>query len=220
MNVLLFLESYYTLFFVWLSALMAGFVVAKNGQLNFRLFAGLIIVLAIVETIANIISFQKIKNHFLFNFSDSLLFFGAACFFYSNLLNKRIRKIILLFLIIFPVFFLLNNIFIQGFYTLNTNSYIFGGSLLLCLSVAYLWQLYVSDDNDSIFRDPVFWISIAYLFYCAISIPFLGMLNYLWNQSHSFTRLYYIRIYDISKIIYNILLTAGLLCMNLFSKQN
>ena len=89
----------------------------------------------------------------------------------------------------------------------------------MVLAVAYLWQLYTSDETQSIFRDPVFWISLAYLFYCTISVPYLGMLNYLYENYPEFTRQYYVIIYDVAIIIKNVLLTAGFLCMQFPMKR-
>ena len=219
MAMLDFFKMFYTIFFVWLAGITAAFSLCKPVPFSYRFFAWLIIFIAVMETIANIMAFNGIRNHFLFNIFEPVNFFTVAFFYYYQLHHSFIKKIILLYLWIFPLFVIINMIFIQSFFTLNTNSYVFGGSFILLLSGAYLWQLYSSDETQSIFRDPVFWVSLAYLFYCAISVPYLGMLNYLYEQYPDFTREYYI-VYDGAIIIHNILLTAGFLCILFPMKRN
>ena len=215
-----FIGVYFTLIFVWMACLAAGTVAGKPVLAHYRSLAWLILLLGLVETAANILAFNNIKNHFLFNLSESVRFLGVARFFYVVLANSALKKIALGFLFLFPVFVLANMVLVQGFFTLNTASYVLGGSFVLLLSVAYIWQLYVSDETRSIFRDPAFWISLAYLLFLAVSVPYIGMLNYLWNKYPSFTSHYYDYIFQTALIIHNILLTAGFLCMRPSLKQN
>ena len=219
MAMLYFLKMFYTIFFVWLSGIAAAASLRKPVSFSYRFFAWLIIFIAVMETIANIMAFNNIRNHFLFNIFDPVNFFTAALFYYYRMHSLLIKKVIRFYLWVFPLFVVINVILVQSFFNLNTNSYVFGGSFILLLSVAYLWQLYSSDETHSIFRDPVFWISLAYLFYCAISIPYLGMLNYLFEQYPEFTRQYYI-VYNGAIIIKNVLLTAGFLCILFPMKHN
>jgi hypothetical protein len=148
------------------------------------------------------------------------LFYGASLFFYRSLTDPIVCRAVLLFLWAYPAAWLVDEFFLQGFFVLNTYTFVLGGSALLGFSVAYLWQLYASDDTRSIFPDPVFWISIAFIFYCAISVPYIGMLNYLNTEFPAFSRDYYLHIYDATIIIYNLLLTTGLLCMSLYQKPS
>lgn len=220
MPVLDFFKTFYTIFFVWLAGLAAANSLRKPVSLAFSFFACLIIFITVMETVANIMAFNSHRNHFIFNIFDPINFFMIAYFYYFQLHHPFIKKIILLFLWIFPLLVIINAIFIQSFSNLNTNSYVLGGSFILLLSVAYLWQLYSSDETQSIFRDPVFWISLAYLFYYTISVPYLGMLNYLFAKYPQFTREYYVIVYEGSIIINKILLTTGFLCLKFQTKQS
>ena len=215
-----FIKQFYTIIFIWLSGATATLALRKNLQFSYRMFAWLIIFLSVMWTIAYILAFKKITNHFLFNIFDPVEFFILPLFYYYQFNNSFLKKIIRIYLWIFPPFVLINAWRIQNFYELATNSYVFGGTFILILSVAYLWQLYTSDETQSIFRDPVFWISMAYLFYCAIAVLFLGMLNELWKKDPVFTRKYYFIIYNGAMIINRVLLTAAFLCMKPIMKQS
>jgi len=209
-----FLKLFYTSIFIWLSGTAAALALRKKLSFSYQLFAWLIITLSVMLTVAYILAFKNIANHLLFNIFDPLEFFIIPLFYYYHLSNRVIKNIILIYLFIFPIFVLINALLIQNFHQLATNSYVFGAAFTILLSVAYLWQLYTSDDTDSIFRDPVFWISLAYVFYCAVSIPYLGMLNDLWEKHPVFTRKYYFIMYYGAIIINRIFLIAAFVCMN------
>lgn len=213
MVVIEFLKIFYTLFFVWLTCLTAIFIFRKTLPFSYRGFAVLIILLSVLETIGNVIGFIYSNNHFFFNIIYAIELTFVPWFFQYWLQRLWIRKIIQGFILIFPLFVLVNTIWIQGFLTLQTYSYVFGGSVILLLSVSYLWELYTDEESQNILRNPIFWFSLAYLIYFSVSVPYFGMLNYLVANYPSFATLYYELIFDGTICLYNILLTTGLLCL-------
>lgn len=213
MEIVKFLQEFYTIIFVWLTCLTAIYASAKSISSSYRGFALLIIILGIIETIANVIGHNGIKNHFLFNIIYSIRAIFVPYFYKDWLQNLKIKRIIKIVVIIFPLFVAVNTIWIQGFFTLQTYSFVSGGTFILLLSVAYLWELYTNEESQNIIRDPVFWFSLAHLIYFAVSLPYIGMFNFLWSNYPSFTTLYYELIFDGTICLYNILLTTGFLCL-------
>ena len=209
-----FLKNFYTLFFVWLTCLTAIFIFRKTLPLSYRRFILLIIILSILETVANAIGFfGRMKNHFIWNIIYVIQLTLVPYFFKSWLRSLRIKKFITIYIYIFPLFVLINTLWIQGFFTLHTYDFVIGGSFILFLSVAYLGELYTNEESQNILRNPVFWFSLAYLTYFAVSVPYLGMLNYLVTNYPSFATLYYELIFEGTSCLYSILLTIGFLCM-------
>lgn len=209
-----FLKNFYTLFFVWLTCLAAIFIFRKTLPLSYRWFILLIIILSILETVANAIGFfARMKNHFVWNIIYVIQLTLVPYFFKFWLRRLWIKKIITIYIYIFPLSVLVNTLWIQGFFTLHTYNFVIGGSFILFLSVAYLGELYTNEESQNILRNPVFWFSLAYLFYFAVSVPYLGMLNYLVTNYLSFATLYYEHIFERTNCLYNILLTIGFLCM-------
>jgi hypothetical protein len=208
-----FFTIFYTLFFVWLTCLTAIFIYRKTLPVPYRRFALLIILLSILETIGNIIGFIYSNNHFFFNIIYAIELTLVPWFFKYWIQRLWIKKIIQWFILIFPLFVLVNTIWVQGFFTLQTYSFVLGGSFILLLSVAYLGELYANEESQNILRNPVFWFSLAFLIYFAVSVPYFGMLNYLVTNYLSFATLYYELIFEGTICLYNILLTIGLLCM-------
>jgi len=211
---LAFIKMYYTVVFVWLSGLAALWALRKPLPFAYRLFAWMVVVLSLQLTAAYILAFNNIPNHALFNFFDPLEFFLVPLFFRFQLTSAWLKRVITGYLFIFPIFVLVNLLWIQDLQHLATNSYVAGAAFTLLLCVAYLWQLYNSEDTESIYIDPVFWISLGYVFYTAVSIPYLGMLNDLWNKHPQFTRQYYFIMYYGAIIVNRIFLTIALLCLS------
>jgi hypothetical protein len=140
-----------------------------------------------IDTAGNIITrYYKLNNHFYYNLVWGVQYVIIAYFYYHTLQSRVIKKIILGFFAFFPIFFIVNACCIQGFYTLQTFSIISGASFMLLFAVSYIWQVYTSTETQSIFRDPVFWFSLAWLFYYGLTAPYFGMLNYLLNNDPDF----------------------------------
>lgn len=120
------------------------------------------------------------------------------------------KRLIKIFIILFPILVLINNIWLQGFYKLQTYTYVLGGLFIISFAIAYLWQLYNSEETHSIFSEPVFWFSIAWLFYFIVTVPYFGMLNFIVENYRAFAEKYYLLI-DITDSLYKLLLAVGFL---------
>ncbi len=212
------LELYYPLLFVWLSGITALFVYKKLETPVMRLLAVSIMLIALIDTAGTVLAGFHKGNHFLYNILYAINFLILGLFFSKVLRSLFMKRLAYIFLISFSLFHIINTVFIQGFEKLNTYSYVFGGSFVLVFSIAYIWQLYMSDETKSIWRDPAFWFSVAWLIYFAVSVPYFGMLNFLWEQYPDFTSFYFSVIYFAAAIIYNLLITTGLLCRRISAK--
>ncbi|MGE5108091.1 MAG: hypothetical protein ACM3H8_11135 [Sphingobacteriales bacterium] len=98
MALLHFFKMFYTIFFVWFAGLAAAFSLRKAIPFSYRIFAWLIIFIAVTETIANVIAFKGVRNHFLFNIFEPVNFFTVALFYYYQLHSLSIKKIIRFYL--------------------------------------------------------------------------------------------------------------------------
>jgi hypothetical protein len=208
-----FLQVFYTAIFVWLTCLTAIFVFRRNLPFSYRGFAVLVICLSILEITGNVIGFVYSNNHFFFNIIYTIELTLVPFFFRYWLKRRWLKAVIQAYVFLFPLFVLINTIFIQGFFTLQTFSFVIGGSFTLLLAVAYLGELYAHEEALNIFRDAVFWFSLAYLIYFAVSVPYFGMLNYLVTNYFAFAKLYYELIFDPTICLFNIFLIIGLLCL-------
>jgi len=219
MSLFQFLTEYYPIVFVWISGITIVIMYRNSWPLSFRILAFFILLYVVSDTTGSIMGVvYKMRNHFVYNFLYTIQFIVISIFFYYQANSSLIRKVILYFLFIFPLFVFVNAIWFQNFFTLQTFSYVFGGSFVILLSVSYLWQLYVSEETHSIFRDPVFWFSLAWLLNFAVTVPFFGMLNYLNSNFPDLALNYYLLVIDISDCLRSILLTIGFLCIRVMKK--
>jgi magnesium-transporting ATPase (P-type) len=212
------LEQYYPIVFVWLSSIAAAFSFQKPWPSSFKWLAFSVVFMALIDTSGTILAAYNIKTHFLYNILYTVNFVLIANFYYSQLSYPIVKRIARAFIYIFPLFVLANGLFIQGFSTLHTYSYVVGGSFIVAMAVAYLWELYISEDTQNIFQNPAFWFSISWLLFFAVSVPYLGMLNYLWSKVQVFTTYYYYIVYIGASILYNLGLIIGFLCKKATTK--
>ena len=226
MAILRFLFDFYPLIFSWAASIIALIVFRRWMPVHFKLLLVFVFLYAFVDTAGNIIAryyfdtaghiiarSNKLNNHFYYNLVWGVQYMVIAYFYYHTLQSRIIKKIILGFFALFPIFFIINACWVQGFNTLQTYSIVLAGSFMLLFAVAYIWQVYTSTETQSIFRDPVFWFSLAWLFYYGLTAPYLGMLNYLLNNNPDFAFTYYIWVIDFSECLRNSLLIIGFLCM-------
>jgi hypothetical protein len=214
MDILRFLFDFYPLIFSWAASIVALIIFRRWMPLHFKLLLVFVFLYGFVDTAGAIIArIYDLNNHFYYNIVWGIQYIIIAYFYYYTLKSRIIKKIILVFFVLFPIFFLINACWIQGFYTLHTYSIVLGASFMLLFSVSYIWQVYTSTETQSIFRDPVFWFSLAWLFYYGLTAPYLGMLNYLLNNDPDFAFGYYVWVIDFSDCLRNLLLIIGFLCM-------
>jgi hypothetical protein len=219
MSIIQFFKEYYTIFFVWFSGITVLIVYRRYWPLSYKVLGLFIVLYVLLDTAGSIMAaFYKIHNLFFYNIVYDIQVIVISYFFFHQLYSHFIKKVIRSFFFIFPLFALVNTIWWQGFFTWQTYSFVFGGSFIILLSVAYLWQLYISEETQSIFRDPVFWFSLAWILYFAITVPYFGMLNYLLKNFPDLALSYYILVIDISDCLRNILLTIGFLCIQVVKK--
>jgi hypothetical protein len=213
MAILRFLLDFYPLIFSWAASVVALIVFRRWMPWHFKLLLVFVFLYAFVDTGGAIIArYYKINNHFLYNLLWGAQYMVIAYFYYHTLISRVLKKIILVFFGLFPIFFIINACWIQEFYTLQTYSIVLGGSFMLLFAIAYIWQVYTSLETQSIFRDPIFWFSVSWLFYYGLNVPYLGMLNYLLENDPKFARGFYFMVIDFSDCLRNLLLIIGFLC--------
>lgn len=214
MTLLHFLKEYYPLFFDWLSGITVLVIYRKSWPKSYKVLGLFILFYVILDSIGSVMAaFYRTNNLFYYNIIYDVQFIIISYCFYHWLYGSTIKKMIVGFFFLFPLFVLINTIWFQGFFTWQTYSYVFGGIFIILLSVGYLWQLYLSEETKSIFRDSVFWFVLAWIIYFGITVPYFGMLNYLLKNFPSLALNYYLLVIDVVDCLRNILITAGFLCI-------
>lgn len=176
------------------------------------------VVLFIIDVGGNILKAKNIDNLWLYNIFGWLFYLPLAALYYQVIDHPLIRRCIRVFIPLFMLIIVTDTFFIEGFHRLQSLVIVTGGIAIIILAGAYLRQLYLSESNDNITSDPWFWFSVAFIVYFGVSVPYLGMLNYLWQHYTDFAAVYYSYIYIAFTMLMHGLIITGFLCRTNFQK--
>jgi hypothetical protein len=189
-----------------------------NYTVSLKMFSILLVFNFLADLAGNITKLLEIKNHWLYNISFWIYFVSLAYLYGRQIESNIIRYIIHGFYVLFAIIALTESIK-SGIEELQTNIFVLGGSFIIFLSTAYFRQLYISEDNEKIARDPWFWFSFGFIIYFGGTVPFLGMFNYLLKNFEDFANFYYLYFSNSFAILLNIFIITGYLCRRNYRKS-
>lgn len=193
----------------WISSL-------RSFRLDFpfhlKLFSCLLGLTALVELTALILpTFFHIRNNWLYN-SFTLVEFWIYGYYYTWLIRKLIlRRILFVFLVIFPIFWFITVFFQYGFFTWNSSVIVVGSFFSVVFAIMYYYQIITHTEILSLRSLPEFWIATGMLIFYLGSLPFFGMLNFL-GRSHANIVLKLYAVLTVLNILMYSLFTYGFLC--------
>jgi len=109
---------------------------------------------------------------------DLLEFLVFGYFFYKLIEIKSLRRIILLFLWIFPIFWFVTTFYIFKFQTWNTYVTVVGSFFIIVFVLIYYYQLLTAKEIQPIRNLPEFWIATGLLVFHLWDLPYFGTLNF------------------------------------------
>jgi hypothetical protein len=142
-----------------------------------KTFSFFLLVNLITETVSAIQDALVINNLLFVNLVTVFEFTFYIYFVREIIRNRRVKKILLFCLIIYPAVFLVNTLLIQGSVVFHSMTYALGCLLIVLSCVYYFWELFQQTDSMNLSRQPAFWISSGLLFYYACTFPFYGTTN-------------------------------------------
>jgi hypothetical protein len=86
---------------------------------------------------------------------------------------------VLVFLILYPVLFLMNFLLVQHSSEFQSMTYALGCLLIVICCIYYFWELFQQKASVQLTRQPAFWICSGLLFYYACTFPLLGLINFV-----------------------------------------
>ena len=158
------------------------------------------------------------QNHWIYNIYFWIQYPALAYLYDKQIKSKFIHRCIRWFYFIFPLLIIIETAW-HGIAELQTIIIVTGGIFMIALAVAYFRQMYLSEETEPVTRDPWFWFSFGFLVHFGGTIPFLGMLNYLWQRFPAFTRFYYLYFSNTFTIMLNLLIIVGFLCKRNYQKS-
>jgi hypothetical protein len=207
-----FKDIYYIFF---LTSVIAAFIAYRKNPRHLRYFAWFLLVTFVLDLTGGIMArlyhIFHLSNHWVYNISISVEYQFLPWFYLLVLRTPLIRRIIKIYLIVFP-FFILNNVLMQGWNTYNTFTLIAGGTFTIFLVVVYFYELLNNTTYINLFAEPLFWISVSLLFYHVGTVPYLGMLNFINDNLPQVAKQYYPLIVKVLNAVMYFLFTIAFLC--------
>lgn len=134
------------------------------------------------------------------------------------LLEGKAKRIFGWCMLIYPIFPLINLGFVQkSLKQFATYSYIIGAVMIVSCCVCYFYQRIKYPGRDNLLRDPSFWIATGLLFFNSISVPNLGIINFITNIP-AYAYKTFFNIYAVINIILYSLYCISSLCSLNFRK--
>lgn len=152
---------------------------------HFKVFSCLLGLTLIVEIGGVIIGrvLHHTNNFWIYN-AFTLPEFWVYGYFYYQLITVRIlRRIIFLFLLIFPIFWGITVFFLFGFNIWNSYVLIAGSFFSVLFAVMYYYQVVTARKIQSLRNLPEFWIATGMLVFYLAALPYFGALNFLISYS-------------------------------------
>jgi hypothetical protein len=200
----------------------AAFVSLRSFRHNFpgnlKWLSVLWVLLFFIDVVGSLLKARHFQNLWLYNIFGWLFYLPLAALYYHVIDHAFIRTSIKVFAALFLMLIVADTFLLEGFWQLQSLIIVIGGTAVIILAGAYLRQLYLSDSNENIMRDPWFWFSVAFIVYFGASVPYLGMLNYLWQNYTDFAAVYYSYIYIAFTMLLHCFIIIGFLCRTSFQK--
>jgi len=158
------------------------FCIIRYRHMNkvlFMCFFGLLLTVNLVE-LGN--HFKLLNLHHSNNWSYNLfhpIWFGLLAYIYYLVLEgpKHKQQVILLYKTYLPLV-LINIVLFQGFWYLDTYTYIAGCCLMVYYASLYVKQLITDNNQVSIFKESFFWVSIGIVFFYSAEAILFSFFQY------------------------------------------
>ena len=170
--------------FVVMLPLLVAWWKHKRLQEVQRKIVYLLIAVLIVETIANVLWYQKQNNLPVYHFY-SILEFGLITYIYKDALQPLFPKRFFLFVFIsFASFAILNMCFLQSLWTFNSNVTTLLGFLVIFFCVSYFYALLKQTTYSPLEKKPMFWLNAGFLIYFSSNLILFYINNTMFTEAN------------------------------------
>ncbi len=211
--------------YIYIASILMAFLSSLTSfrlgfSLHLRLFSCLLGLTFLVEVTAAFLAFRLvISNTRLYN-AFTLIEFWTYGYFYLYLLQAKIlRRILLFFLVIFPIFWLVTVLLLFGFGKWNSYVMIVGSFFSILFALMYYYQIITAKEILSLGTLPEFWIATGMLIFYLGALPFFGMLNYLVKHNQGIAKSLLV-VYQILDTLMYALFSYAFLCRTRNTKKS
>jgi hypothetical protein len=181
-------------FLIYSAIVVIGIVRYNNLTIPFRLLVLVIFIVALGEAAVDVLIRINKNGMPAYHISCVLQYIGFA-FVYSKLITGRLKKYILISIIPFCIFSVLNTVYLQTFFKYNTNIIMLSYIIFIIFSLLLFMQMLNAPKDIAIFKQSVFWFNCAVLVYSILMPVCYGGLNYMMKHKLDSNLLYEFMVY-------------------------
>jgi hypothetical protein len=161
---------------ILIAALTSLYSFRTGLPLRLKLLAWLLGLTFIVEVYCRF--FLRTKTMSIYGPFNLMEFLVYGYFYYTLIGVKILRRIIFLFLWIFPIFWLATVVFLFGLRQWNTYVTVVGSFFIILFTLMFYYQLITAKEIQPIRHLPEFWIATGMLIFYLWELPYSGTLNF------------------------------------------
>ena len=158
----------------------------QQYPLHLRIFSILLGLTFLTEVFAAWLGkffFHLGNNNAIYNLFVLIEFSVYAFYYYLIIEVVWIKKLIRIFSIVFPFFWLWTVFFVLGINKWNSYVIISGAVFTVFFALGYYYQILKTKKDIVLFSHPEFWIATGMLVFYSCQIPYFGTLNYLIKKN-------------------------------------
>jgi hypothetical protein len=211
--------------YIYIASILTAFI---SSLISFRLdlpfhlklFSCLLGLTFLVEVSAATLAYGfHRKNNWVYN-SFMLVEFWVYAYFYFCLIRRIIlRRILYVFLVIFPIFWLVTVIFFFGFRMWDSYVVIVGSFFSVLFALMYYYCVVTARDIVPLRMLPEFWVATGMLIFYLGAFPYFGLLNFLVKNHLEVAQQLLVVLQVLDTLMY-ILFSYGYLCRIVNTKKS
>lgn len=211
--------------YIYIASVLIAFLSSLNSfrldfALHLKLFCCLLGLTLLVELLSCILLYRfHYSNTWLYN-SFTLVEFSAYGYYYLLLIpEEKWRRFIRLFLVIFPIFWLITVFFVFRLNTWNSYVIIVGGFFSVLFAILYYYRIIAAAEILPLRNLPEFWIATGMLIFYLGALPYFGTLNFLVKYHLQVAKSLSTVLVVLDTLMY-LLFSYGFLCRTINTKRS
>ena len=145
----------------------------------------LLLTTLVVESISNILWYQKINNLPVYHFY-SIIEFVLIVNIYKDELNKLLpKRFFYVLIIMFSSFAIVNMCYFQSLWTFNSNATTLLGLLVIFLSLSYFYALLKEVKYSALEQNSMFWLNAGFLIYFSSNLILFFINNTMFEDPNA-----------------------------------
>lgn len=161
-----------------ISAFLCLLLCVTNKQYLYLFpFSVCTLVICIIEYKATVLGAKGIYNAWLYNY-ETVVEFGTHIWLVSRFIfNKKVKKLLSVFVLIYIIIGFYRSINIPNDYTLDNWIYYTGCCILMIFSTYYFFELLLYPTDLSLIKMPSFWFCTGVLLFNSFTFSFFGIIE-------------------------------------------